>query len=63
MDKLIKDLAIEPFKIGNVEINHLRIEISHDKGGHSWVLVNGDPVVFVPTLSLLRKKTTMAVQL
>lgn len=36
MDKLIKDLAIEPFKIGNIEINHLRIEISHDKGGHSW---------------------------
>ena len=36
MDNLIKDLAIEPFKIGNTEINHLRIEISHDKGGHSW---------------------------
>ena len=36
MKDLIKDIAIEPFKVGNVELNHLRIEISHDKGGFSY---------------------------
>ena len=34
---LRKDVVIEPFKVGHSELNHLRISISHDKGGVSWM--------------------------